>query len=246
MHIWAIADLHLAFGVPEKTMEVFGPSWFRYAERIEENWRALVHPDDLVLIAGDISWALGLQQAQKDLDWIESLPGTKVLIKGNHDYWWSSLSKAKKICPPSLHLIQNNAFDTGAVSIAGTRLWDSEEVSFGGKTEPLQDEDKKIFRRELERLELSLKCLNKEAQLKIAMTHYPPIGQDLQPTKASALLEKYGVHHCVFGHLHNVQKGQLPFGQKGGVSYHLTSSDYLEFVPLLIYSPCASIGPLTA
>jgi hypothetical protein len=244
MDVWALADLHLSFGVPEKTMEVFGPQWERYAQKIEHNWREVVQPEDMVLIAGDISWALALEDARIDLEWIDALPGIKVLIKGNHDYWWSSLSKVKKILPPSLHLIQNSSFFYQGVAVAGTRLWDSEEFNFGrffqnstGKpTEEELKNQEKIYQRELERLELSLKELNPKAEIKIAMTHYPPLGAELKPSKVTELLERYGVEICVFGHLHNLTKEQLAFGKCGKVTYYLTSCDYLDFKPLKIYS----------
>ena len=246
MNIWAIADLHLAFGVPEKTMEVFGPEWADYANKIEKAWKASVQPGDLVLIAGDISWAMAIQHAQIDLAWIDRLPGTKVMIKGNHDYWWSSLSKVNAILPPSIHVIQNNAFDFERVSIGGARLWDTDEYGFAScinyKGEPKEitpdekREQQRIFSRELERLELSLKALKKDADLRIVMTHYPPIGLDLQPSKTSALLEKYGVDICVFGHLHHVKKERPLFGKGRNISYFLTSCDYLDFHPLKIYS----------
>jgi uncharacterized protein len=257
MNIWAIADLHLAFGVPEKSMEVFGPQWRGYAERMEQAWQAVVQPEDLVLIAGDISWAKTIDRAQADLKWIDSLPGTKVMIRGNHDYWWGSLSKVRKMLPPSIYVIQNDTFDFQNISIGGTRLWESTEYHFkeyidyeenpetspgmspGMSPEMIENqlrEQKKIFHRELERLELSLKGLKKEASLRIAMTHYPPIGADLKPSQASALFEKYGVTQVVFGHLHNVKEGLSLFGQQGAIRYHLTSADYLHFKPLKIYS----------
>jgi len=173
MAIWAIADLHLSFGVPEKTMEVFGPEWKSYGEKLQSNWIEVVQSDDLVLIAGDISWAMRPEEAQKDLDWIEALPGTKVMIKGNHDYWWSSLSKTKKILPPSIHIIQNDAFHWKEYTIGGARLWDTHEYTFDAYIDfqeapvsPSQQE--KIFSRELDRLELSLKKLDPNAT-----THIP-------------------------------------------------------------------------
>src|SRR4029077_7669031 len=132
MAVWAIADLHLSFGVPNKQMDVFGSHWKGYTEKIEEHWRSCITPDDLVLIPGDISWALHLEEVIPDLDWIDHLPGTKVLIKGNHDYWWSSLSKLKSILPPSCHLIQNNSWTWQDISIAGTRLWDIPGLNFNG------------------------------------------------------------------------------------------------------------------
>lgn len=242
MTIWAIADLHLSFGVPEKTMEVFGPEWKDYGAKIKSAWGKVVDPEDLILVAGDISWAMRGEQAEVDLQWIEALPGTKVLIKGNHDYWWSSLSKAKKLCPPSIHLIQNNSFTWGDYSIGGARLWDTDEYScnacieFRETSVPSSKEEKpdqeRLYNRELERLELSLKALDQKAAKRLVMTHYPPLGLDMKPTRASQLLEKYNVDVCVFGHLHSVKKETPLFGELNGIEYHLTSCDYLDFKPL--------------
>ncbi len=246
MNVWAIADLHLAFGVPQKSMEVFGEEWHDYAAKIESHWSALVKQEDLVLLAGDISWAMKVEDAKKDLDWIGALPGTKVMIKGNHDYWWSSLSKITPILPPSIHLIQNNSFLFHQIAIAGARLWDSDEYNFNSlinfkepptaiaRRETLDQE--KIFKRELERLELSLKAIPTTATIRLAMTHYPPIGNDLQPSQAASLLERYSISHCVFGHLHSVKKGTPLFGTARGTTYSLTSADYLNFQPLKILS----------
>jgi uncharacterized protein len=242
MRVWAIADLHLSFGVPEKSMEVFG--WKDYAEKIEKNWREVVQEDDLVLVAGDISWAMKLDEAKKDLEWIAQLPGTKVMIKGNHDHWWSSLSKVQQALPSSVCVIQNNAFYRQGIAIGGARLWDSDEYNFDAcidfkpkeRSEKEKLESERIFKRELERLEMSLKALPDEAKVRIAMTHYPPVGLKLFSSKASALLEKYGVSICVFGHLHNVKTKDPLFGTARGVTYYLTSCDYLNFQPLHIYS----------
>jgi predicted phosphohydrolase len=251
MAVWAIADLHLSFGVPNKQMDVFGPQWKNYTNKIEQHWRSLVASDDLVLIPGDISWAMQVEEARPDLEWIGNLPGTKVLIKGNHDYWWSSLSKIKGILPPSCHLIQNNSWTWRDISIAGTRLWDTPGLSFNDiidfkvnerSQKPLLEKDEsleslKIFQRELGRLETSLKSMNPLSKKRIVMTHYPPIGCAFQETEASRLLEKYKVDVCVFGHLHNVKPGLQLFGQHHGVMYYLTACDYLEdFKPLKICS----------
>lgn len=245
MHVWSLADLHLSFGVPEKSMEIFGPEWENYAEKIRSQWLEMIAPEDLVLIPGDISWAMSLEVALVDLKWIDQLPGTKLLIKGNHDYWWSSLSKVREALPPSIHVIQNDAFTFQGVSVAGTRLWDTEAYSFDHliafKERPISKEKEsdrdreKIFTRELSRLELSLKALDSKAPLRIAMTHYPPIGTDLAPSKVSELLEAYGVQLCVFGHLHSIKKelqGKELFGTARGVCYHLVSGDFLGFTPL--------------
>lgn len=244
MAIFAIADLHLAIGTPEKTMEDFG--WFNYIQKMEESWRSLVKPQDLVLIAGDISWSKAENEALKDLLWIDQLPGTKLLLRGNHDYWWQSLSKVKKLLPPSLKAIQNDSFNWEGFSIGGSRLWDTDEYNFSGYIEKVDnpkakklvtpenpEDQEKIFLRELHRLELSLQTL-KSSSKKIAMTHYPPIGPGGQPSRASALLEKYGVEICVFGHLHNVKKEVPLFGTVNGVRYLLTAADYLNFTLIQI------------
>lgn len=248
MAIWAIADLHLSFGVPNKKMDRFGAHWQDHPQKVESAWRQLVKEEDLVLIAGDISWALHLSDAVADLEWIGQLPGTKVLIKGNHDYWWGSLAKIEKILPPSCHLIQNCAFHWKEVAIAGARLWDAPELDFndlinftGAKAKEVltitdfSKESLKIYERELHRLEVSLKQMQTDASIKIAMTHYPPIGAKGEPSAASQLLEKYQINHCVFGHLHNVKKEANCFGVHRGVHYHLVAADYLEnFSPIKI------------
>lgn len=247
--VWAIADLHLAFGVPGKAMDVFGEPWIGYADKIKKHWEEAIAPQDLVLIPGDISWGMKLEEAKQDLEWIHALPGTKVLLRGNHDYWWSSLKQIESILPSSMHLVQNNAFHWHDVVVGGARLWDTSEYAFhpfidyapNPRAKKMVEEDKsdeaaKIFQRELGRLEMSLKEMVKTKGKYIAMTHYPPIGADLGASLASALLEKYGVEICVFGHLHNVKKNSLHFGEARGVRYYLTSADYLDFKPLELFS----------
>ena len=251
MTIWALSDPHLSFGTPSKSMEAFGPVWKDYQEKIKTAWCKLVADDDLVLLPGDISWAMKLEDALIDLNWIDALPGTKLLLKGNHDYWWPSSQKLAKALPPSINFIYNTAFHWKDATIGGSRLWDTEEYQFNDYIEyafnPLAtvkeeqneekrlEEERKIFDRELERLRLSLSQLKKEAKVRIAMTHYPPIGADLKPSKASKILEAAGIQICVFGHLHNVRKGSLPFGEARGVRYLFTSCDYINFTPVKIY-----------
>ena len=256
MHIWAIADLHLSFGVPNKKMDPFGPQWVNFEKRVEENWKNKITADDLVLIPGDISWATHLEDALPDLEWIDSLPGTKVMIRGNHDYWWSSPTKIRKVLPPSIHIIQNDVFEWNDVSIGGARLWDTPQfhfndfiifnenptISSSATKADLTDKEKeqraakaeKIYQRELQRLEFSLKQLRQTARLRIAMTHYPPVSADLQPSEASVLLEKYNVDICAFGHLHSVRPDAKFFGQGEHIRYLLTACDYLDFKPILI------------
>jgi predicted phosphohydrolase len=245
--VWTIADLHLSFGTPNKKMDVFGERWVNHEERVKEHWQQLVHLDDLVLIPGDISWGMTPEQALPDLEWIHQLPGTKVMIKGNHDYWWTSLKKLEKILPPSIHLIQNNAFVWNNIAIAGTRLWDDVNLSFDGYIEmkdnplvktlveaPLNEETVKIYNRELMRLENSLKAIPKHCEERIAMTHYPPVGPLLQPSAASSLLEKYGVELCTFGHLHCLKRESPLFGKLNGIEYVFAACDYLDSTPVCV------------
>ena len=253
--IWALADLHLPFGNPEKSMEIFGDAWVGYTEKIQKHWRACVKPDDLVLLAGDLSWAHTLEQARVDLEWIDELPGTKLLIRGNHDYWWPSPTKLKGALPPSMHFIQNNAFQWMDISIAGARLWECEHYSCSDiiefKTNPATgaisppetdlESNRKIFERELHRLRLSLDQLHSDATMRIVMTHYPPIGNALNASPVSEMLEEYKVDVCVFGHLHNLKSGIELFGAKNGVRYLCVAGDHLGFMPVKIapYSPIA-------
>lgn len=256
--IWVIGDLHLAIGVPGKEMDVFGAKWIGYTEKIKQHWEEVVQPDDLVLIPGDITWAMKIEEAATDLQWIDALPGTKVMIRGNHDYWWSSMKKMREHLPESIHVIQNNSFDWNSVSIGGSRLWDTEEYHFNSfieyqpnkrekaskpsrewseeeKAERLAEQEK-IFDRELGRLEISLKSMKQDVDYRIYMTHYPPVGANLAPSRTSALLEKYHIDCCLFGHLHNVRDGSLPFGKARGVEYILTSADYIDFKPVKVFS----------
>ena len=243
--IWAIGDLHLSFGTPNKEMDRFGPEWKDHADAVKRAWDASIAPDDLVLIPGDISWAMRLSGALPDLEWIGQRPGIKVLIRGNHDYWWGSISQVRAALPPTVHAINNDVFSIDGIAVAGARLWDSSTINCGSviqmrptggpmeEKEPQKDEE--IFRRELGRLEMSLKQLPKDASLKIGMTHYPPIGLDLQPSQPAALFEQYGVQIAVFGHLHSFKEGLPPlFGTARGVRYVLCSCDYLKCTPTRI------------
>ena len=252
MAIFAIADLHLSLSAPDKDMAIFGAVWEGYQQKIHQQWMQTVGPDDLVLVAGDICWAMKFDQALTDLAWIHDLPGTKILLRGNHDYWWSSMSKMRGLLPPSLHLLQNNSFTWGnlhenAVGICGARLWDTDAFSFlehvvvsGPKQPPSAPseeqrlEQAKIFQREVQRLDLSLNALPSGTSSKIAMTHYPPVGPHLQPTAVSQLLDQAGVSTCVFGHLHSMQPESIGFGRVGHTLYRFVAADAIDFKPQLI------------
>ncbi len=255
MKIFVVGDLHLSFGITGKKMDKFGEDWHDHPSLLEKSWDSSIQPDDIVLIPGDISWAMRLEQAKPDFDWIEARPGRKVLIRGNHDYWWDSISKIRKTLPSSIRIIQNDSVLFEDVAICGARLWDSQEYGFGsiidfkeieGQKSQLNDmpgklseeilrENEAIFERELLRLEMSLKSIPQNATYRIAMTHYPPIGLDLAPSRASRLLEQYGINCCVFGHLHSIRKEMKElFGEARGIRYLLTSCDYLKSKPTQI------------
>jgi uncharacterized protein len=170
-----------------------------------------------------------------------------VILKGNHDYWWPSNAKLDAALPSSIHYIHNNTFQWKDVTLGGSRLWDTEEYSFNSFIEFVEnprerkenktslEENKKIFQKELERLRRSLERLNPKASLRIALTHYPPIGADLEPSKASNILKEFNIDICVFGHLHSIKEKSLPFGSKDGTEYIFASADYLAFMPIKIY-----------
>jgi len=247
MSIWALADLHLSISNPDKDMAIFGPVWKDYMTRIATNWKERVQPHDLVLIPGDTSWASSLDDAMPDLLWLDKLPGQKLLIRGNHDPWWASLTKMNRLLPPSLHALHNTAWLWHDVAIGGSRLWDSTEYTFQDYiikkdnpkatkdlSAPYSTDDEKIFLRELDRLRMSLQNLAPHARVRIAMTHYPPIGPLLIPSKASQILEEFSVDICVFGHLHSIRPHSLAFGTLGTTTYKLVSADYVDFAPVLI------------
>ncbi|MCB1111563.1 MAG: metallophosphoesterase [Chlamydiales bacterium] len=249
MTVWALADLHLSFGVPDKKMDVFGEHWHNHPQKIEKHWREKISNDDLVLLPGDISWAKHLEDAIPDLQWIDALPGTKVMIRGNHDFWWHTKSKVLSILPPSIHIIQNDAFNWNDISIGGARLWDTDEYSFDNivhfvendKVLPLTEKDldpkrrEHLFERELQRLKMSLDKLDQNASHRIVMTHYPPIATDMKDSRASALIEKYNVDAVVFGHIHNIYHDLKDlFGMRDNTRYVITSADYVDFNPVKI------------
>lgn len=223
MAVYAISDLHLSFS-SDKPMDKFGEKWTDYTAKIEANWHATVKEDDVVLIGGDISWAMHLPEAKQDLDWISELPGHKYLIKGNHDYWWTSIKKMTQ-SHPHLRFVFNNSFQQQNIAIAGTRGW------ICPNTKEFTSEDLKIYQRELLRLENSLKqAVKEEPEHLIAMIHYPPTNDSFEDSGFTNLFETYGVSHVIYGHLHTPEGFKVGFtGEKNGVMYHLTSCDYLDF-----------------
>lgn len=228
MRIWAIGDLHLGIAV-DKPMDVFGSRWRNHAERIARNWEAVVAPEDVVLVPGDISWGLRLAEAVPDLAFIAALPGTKVLSKGNHDPWWSSRRKVEAVLPAGMFLVQHDARALGdGVAVTGTRGW-----SMPGAPDWDDERDPKVLNREVGRLELGLAALERLApSRRIVMLHYPPILRDLRDTPFTRLLSAAGVEVCLYGHLHGEDHVAAFEGEHDGVRYRLVACDHIDFRPV--------------
>lgn len=224
MKVFAISDLHLSVN-NEKPMDIFGPVWEGYLDKIFAEWKEKVCNDDIVLLAGDLSWAMKMEDVESDIELLTDLPGRKIIIKGNHDYWWKSISALRKILPVGFYAIQNDAIRFDGVVVCGTRGWKGVE-----KNIVLSDEDQKVFDREVIRLDLTLqsaKKLMQEGDKLICMMHYPPVSFAKDDSKFSALLEQYGVDKVVFGHLHGYKNVETKF-IKNGIEYFLTSCDEVD------------------
>lgn len=225
--IYSIGDLHFDHS-KQKPMDIFGDNWVDHDQNIIDNWNKLINEDDLVLIPGDISWALKLNEAKGDLDIINKLPGTKIMIKGNHDYWWNSLSKLNNLGLQSIYFLQNNSYVYNDVGITGTRGWYSKD------SEGFTTDDERVFNRELNRLEISLKSLNKQVEKKIAMIHYPPFNMDLTTNEFVDIMIDNKVDICVYGHLHSEGHKYAVEGEINGIYFHCVSSDFIDFKPKII------------
>lgn len=222
--IFAIGDLHLDSS-GDKPMDIFGEIWANHQEKIIHNWNSTICEDDLVLLAGDISWALKLNEAYEDLLKIDKLPGKKIIIKGNHDYWWNSLKKLNSLGLKTIHFIQNNSYIYNNIGIAGTRGWSNID-------EEMPDlQDQKIFKRELNRLKLSLESLENNLEKKIVMLHYPPFNIDSSPNEFVEIMKKYDIDICVYGHLHAEGHKYIVEGIIEDIEFHCVSSDYINFMP---------------
>ncbi len=221
MKVFAISDLHLSIN-SNKPMNIFGPVWENYLQEIENSWSSLVTENDLVLISGDISWAMKLNDAKADLNYLSKFSGKKVIIKGNHDYWWSSISGVRSLLPENLYALQNDALRFGNYVVCGSRGWTVPEITH--KTE----DDEKIYKRELIRMELSLKSaleLKQDGDTLIVMMHYPPFNSKLEENDFTKLFEQFGVDIVVYGHLHSYDKKQRLITYINNIKYYLTSCD---------------------
>ncbi len=227
MALYAIGDLHLCLGA-SKPMDVFGGNWVGYMEKLEQGTK-VIGPEDTTVLLGDLSWALDLASAQADFAWIDKIPGRKIILKGNHDYWWSTASKFYKFCQEKgfsqQYILNNNHYEYDGWAICGTRGWFFEEERSG-------EHDEKVFKRELIRLEASLKSAGDLP--KLVFLHYPPRYRGYECREILDLLEKYEVRRCFYGHLHGPSHKLAMQGLWEGIEFQLTSADYLNFQPLRV------------
>lgn len=227
MSIFAIGDTHLSFSC-DKPMDIFG-GWQDYVARLEKNWRAVVTDRDTVVIPGDISWAMSLEEAEKDLAFLHSLPGQKLIMKGNHDYWWTTKKKMDTFLAEkgfdSLRILHNNAYRVGDFTLCGSRGW-----FYDAQT----GNDKKVILREAGRIEMSLNEAEKLGGEKICFLHYPPVMNGEKCEEIMQVLVRNGVKRCYFGHLHGNFSSFVNGETVDGVKFSLISADFLEFCPKLV------------
>lgn len=225
MALYAIGDFHLALGM-DKPMDVFGEKWANHAQKLKTAFAAL-NEDDVSVLCGDLSWAMSLESAREDFLFVDSLPGKKLIIKGNHDYWWSTAAKAERFFAENgietIKIIHNNSFEYGDYALCGTRGWFFEEEKGG-------EHDKKIMRREIMRLEASLNSAGERQ--KLVFLHYPPVYMNYECPEILELLKKHEVRLCCYGHIHGKACRCAFNGWKNGTEYRLVSADFVDFTPL--------------
>ena len=235
MSLYVIADLHLDTKGSGKSMEVFGSRWQDYVKKIKNNWTKLIGDTDTVVIAGDVSWSLNLNDAEDDLKWIDALPGKKIILKGNHDFWWATHSKMTKFLKEknikSIEILSNNAIETENYVVCGSRGWFTDR----SMQTAAQDVDyEKIINREIIRLKMSFDCakkLNEETGKEIiAFLHFPPVWNDFRCDEIIELLAEYNIKKCYFGHIHGSYSVPGSFFDNG-IEFRLISGDYIDFIP---------------
>lgn len=229
MSIYAISDLHLSFSEKvQKPMDIFGGEWLNHAENLKANWEGAISDSDTVIIAGDVSWALKLEDAALDLNWIRSLPGNKIFIKGNHDLWWSSITKLNSMFGDDMRFIQNDFYQAGEYAVCGSRGW------LCPGDEYFSEQDEKIYKRELTRLKLSLSAAKEAGFSKIiGVMHFPPMNDKLYESGFTDLFSEFQVARVFYGHLHGADGFRRGVqGNVRGTEYKLISLDYLKCIPL--------------
>ena len=227
MSLFAIGDLHLCLGA-SKPMDVFGGNWIGYMDKLKEGM-SVIGPEDTTVLLGDLSWALDLERAGADFGWINQIPGRKIILKGNHDYWWSTASKFYKFCEErgftQQWILNNNHYEYDGHAICGTRGWFFEEERSG-------QHDEKVPKRELLRLEAPLRSAGELP--KMVFLHYPPRYKGYCCEEILELLERYDVRRCFYGHLHGPSHKLAMEGLWDGVEFRLVSADHLDFKPFKV------------
>ena len=226
MSLFVLADLHLCKGNPEKTMSIF-PGWQDYQERIEKNWLELIKADDTIVLPGDISWGMSLAEAAPDFHFIDELPGEKIIIKGNHDYWWTTMRKMEEFLSAegcsSITILHNNHYKYDKYGISVTRGW----VNMPGETQ-----DEKVLKREVQRLETSIKSALAAELEPIVFLHYPPIFATNFNYDILEVLYRYKIKDCYYGHIHGRSAHDLCVKNTyDDINFHLIAGDYLQFIP---------------
>ena len=238
MSVYVIADLHLCTDNESKSMEIFGNRWKDYKNRIQTNWNKLVMPEDTVIIPGDISWALTLQDAISDLKFIDSLNGKKIIMKGNHDFWWSSVSKMNtlfsELSIDSISILNNNALEVEDYIITGSRGW---FIDPSVQTKNVNADFEKVNNRELIRLKIGLEAAQKMKEETgkeiIAFFHFPLVWGEFKNEGIINLLNEYEIKRCYFGHIHGNYTANGSF-EANGIKMYLISADYINFIPYYI------------
>ncbi len=231
MKVYAISDLHLSIFNP-KPMDIFGEVWSNYLDEISAYWEENIADEDLVLIAGDISWAMTLDAVKPDLNYISGFKGKKVLLRGNHDYWWHSISALRGILPYGVYAVQNDCLRFGDVLVCGSRGWTTPENGI------FTDQDKKIYDREIIRLRLSLQDMAKkrtDADKIVVMMHFPPFNSRFEDSPFTDLCKEYKVDAVVYGHLHGKNSRVKRSLNKDGIEYLLTSCDMIANKPVKVF-----------
>ena len=230
MSISAIADLHLSFAPDsDKPMDIFGARWHDHPSRIREHWCSNVSEEDTVVVAGDISWGMKLDDARYDLDWVAALPGQKVMLKGNHDLWWDTMNKNARLKESaqleSIDFVFNNAYPCQNIAVCGTRSWffDAEKSA-----------DKKVLLREVGRLQRSVDAAKQTGKEPVVFLHYPPLSLLEECEEILDCLVQNGIKRCYYGHMHGKAAQSAFEGEKYGIQFHLIAADRLEFCPYLI------------
>lgn len=254
MRLYAIGDIHLPGGPQDKPMDRFGEVWHDHSDQVVRAWREQYREGDVLLLVGDLSWAMTLDEARDDLAWIEALPGRKVILKGNHDFWWSGINKVRSHIGESVTALQYDHVLLGDVAVVGTRGWQcpgeigsADLMAADGAPAAYSEKDEKIYRREVGRLKLALERLQRSGtryETLVVALHYPPMNPSHEPSGFTELIDAHGADLCVHGHLHGEESIRTAFeGRRGKTLYHCVSADAVRMRPRLLLDGADALAP---